>query len=83
MTTQTLTYQQIMLFARQLPLEERVRLVIDILAMPLHEAEQETQQPEVTEPLETLYGAFAGQGPVPSEHEIRAARREAWGRLYQ
>jgi hypothetical protein len=77
-TTPPLTYQQMVLLIRQLPLTERVRLVRDILAEPGEE--QGAQEPQA--PLETLYGMVAGQGPVPSEEDIRAARREAWGKFY-
>lgn len=41
-TTLELTYQQLVFFARQLPLTERVRLVRDILAEPIQEHIQET-----------------------------------------
>lgn len=78
MTTYQLTYQQLVFLARQLPFAERVRLVRDILAEPIDEQEQGEQSP-----LETLYGMFAGQGPVPSEEEIRTVRREMWGKFYQ
>lgn len=69
------TYQHIVILARQLPLTERIRLVRDILAEPLM-PEQEAQV--ANEPLETMYGMFAGQGPVPSQEEIQATRREMW-----
>lgn len=43
-TTTKLTYQQLVFFARQLPLTERVRLVRDILAEPIREHMPETSQ---------------------------------------
>jgi hypothetical protein len=81
-TQQPLTYQQVVLFARQLPLAERVQLVRDILAEPTAPIEQkydeESEDAEAPAPLDTLYGVFAGEGPVPSEEDIRAVRREVW-----
>jgi hypothetical protein len=65
MTTPQITYHQMVLLIRQLPLTERVRLVREILAEPL---EEQTQKgPEGQAPLESLYGMLAGQGHVPSE----------------
>lgn len=78
-TAPTLTYQQLVSLTRRLPLAERVRLVRDILAEPIAEQGEQGEQA----PLETLYGIVAGQGPVPSEEDIRVARREAWRKFYE
>jgi len=81
-TQQPLTYQQVVLFAQQLPLADRVQMVCDILAEPTapigHKQDMEGDLAEAQAPLDTLYGAVAGEGPVPSEEDIRAVRREVW-----
>ncbi|NJN67357.1 MAG: hypothetical protein HC884_11915 [Chloroflexaceae bacterium] len=81
MTASQLTYQQMVLLIRQLPLTERVRLVREILEEPLEEQVREGREGQA--PLESLYGMLAGQGYVPSDEEIRAVRREMWGKFYQ
>lgn len=48
LTTNQLNYQQIVLYARQLPLTERVRLVRDILAEPIEDKEEPETEPQET-----------------------------------
>lgn len=75
------TYQQLVFFARQLPITERIQLIRDILAEPIEAQTDNVQQKHPQG--ETLYGMLAGQGPVPSDDDIRAARREVWGDVFQ
>ncbi len=76
-TTPQLTYQQIVLLIRQLPLAERVRLVREILAEPL-----EAQEPAPRSILEIIESA-PGQRLFKTAEEVDAyiqQERDAWGR---
>lgn len=82
-STQKLNYQQVLLFARQLPLAERVRMVRDILAEPIeeqqpaeHEAKTSQKPPE---PTRSMLGVCSHLEISLSEKQIDDARREMWG----
>ena len=67
MTSSSIRLTDVLDLARQLSPEDQRRLVEQIeQGLPVHE------------PLESLYGLWAGGEPMPSEEEIKLARREMW-----
>lgn len=82
-----LTYQHIVLFARQLPLAERVRLVRDILAEPIEETVSQEMTDENTrherESTRSMLGICADLDISLSSEQIDEAQHEMWMKLYE
>lgn len=71
----TYTYQHVIDFARSLPLNERVKLVCEILAEPVIKEPQFSSR--------SLIGYCSDLEIMLSEEQIDEARREMWGKFYE
>ena len=69
----TITLEQVMVLARQLPPLEKIRLVEQIAP----EIERDMLQQRPTR-RRSLLGLCADLGPAPSAEDIDAIRREMW-----
>jgi len=69
----TVTLEQVVSLARQLPPVEKVRLIERIA--PEIERDMLTQRPVK---LRSLLGLCADLGPAPSAEDIKEVRREMW-----
>jgi hypothetical protein len=70
----TVTLNEVFSLAQKLSPRDKLRLIEHIA--PEIERDLTSAQPE---PRQSLWGLWAGLGPVPSAEEIDEARREAWG----
>ena len=78
MTEKTITHDEVIQLAIQLPWRERLRLIRQILA------ELDEQLPltdKGSEPLRSLYGLWQDYSIELTEQDIAQARREMWGRF--
>ena len=67
---QTITFEQVLTLAQQLPPKEQARLVVRLAPM------LEQSLDHAPAPPMQLYGILAGMHPVPSEEDIAEVRRE-------
>jgi len=75
--TETVTLEQVISLARQLPPLEKIRLIEQMA--PEIERDMPSQRPLK---LKSLLGLCADLGPAPSAQEIDEIRREMWADFF-
>jgi hypothetical protein len=73
--TPTITLEQVISMARQLPALEKIQLIERIAPEIEHDLRKELGTPR---PRKSLLGLCADLGPAPSEQDIDEVRREMW-----
>ena len=70
---QTVTFEQVLTLAQQLPPKDQIRLVARLTPMFEYYV-----SPVSSEKPKSLYGTLAHLVPAPSEEDIAEVRREMW-----
>lgn len=76
MSTKTLSVDEVLAWAAQLPVQERARLAERIIASVVRDLGELPPTPR-----RSLRGILADFGPAPSDEDIAEARREMWGNI--